>query len=157
MGKIGVSVRFTDMMRIRRALVQDKLSTVARELISRGRHHDNSTLGSPELEIYHRHFNEYRMYKFGDPRRDEVMNHMAEAIGHHFQYNDHHPEHFDNGINDMNLIQLMQFTAAIMSWSEQEQVDIFELLPIIRDKCGMSDQVYQLIQNTITEIKRLGR
>ena len=57
----------------------------------------------------------------------------------------------------MDLIQLMQFTADIMSWSEQEQVDIFEILPMIRDKCGMTDQVYNLICNTITEIKQLGR
>ena len=57
----------------------------------------------------------------------------------------------------MDLIQLMQFTADIMSWSEQEQIDIFEILPMIRDKCGMTDQVYNLIRNTITEIKRLGR
>ena len=157
MGKIGAAVRFTDVMRIRRALVQDKLSTVARELISRGRTHDNSALGSPEIEVYHRFFSEYRKYKIGDPRKDEVFAQMAEAIGHHFQYNDHHPEHFENGINDMDLIQLMQFTADIMSWSEQEQVDIFEILPMIRDKCGMVDQVYNLICNTITEIKRLGR
>ena len=157
MGKIGAAVRFTDVMRIRRALVQDKLSTVARELISRGRTHDNSALGSPEIEVYHRFFLEYQKYKIGDPRKDEVFTQMAEAIGHHFQYNDHHPEHFENGINDMDLIRLMQFTADIMSWSEQEQIDIFEILPMIRDKCGMTDQVYNLICNTITEIKRLGR
>ena len=70
MGKIGAAVRFTDMMRIRRALVQDKLSTVARELISRGRTHDNSALGSPEIEVYHRFFPEYRRDKDWDLRKD---------------------------------------------------------------------------------------
>ena len=119
MGKIGAAVRFTDMMRIRRALVQDKLSTVARELISRGRTHYNSALGSPEIEVYHRFFPEYRQYKIGDPRKDEVFTQMAGAIGHHFRYNDHHPEHFENGINEMDLIQHIQFTAAFLSWTEQ--------------------------------------
>lgn len=32
-------------------------------------------------------------------------------LDHHYQNNDHHPEHFELGINGMNLLQLLEMLA----------------------------------------------
>jgi hypothetical protein len=33
---------------------------------------------------------------------------MAPALKHHYENNRHHPEHFKNNIDDMNLIDLIE-------------------------------------------------
>lgn len=157
MGKIGKSVGLMDVIRVRRALVHDKLNVIGRELFARARNHDNSAMGSPEVEVYRRYFDNYMEFRPGDPRREEVIANMAPAIGHHFLANDHHPEHFDKGLDDMDLIQITHFLADMMSCSEQEQVDIYELLEMARNRYSMSDQMYHILCNSVKKIKELGR
>ena len=39
------------------------------------------------------------------------MTEWEKALEHHYTVNDHHPEHFHNGIHDMDLVQLMEMLA----------------------------------------------
>lgn len=151
------NVTCTDYLYEHRALVHDKLATVSREINTRARRHDQSSLSGTELRIYKEHFDELQKYPIFDPRRDIVLSKMRVAIAYHHEANDHHPEHFTNGIDDMNLLQLMEFVADVMSQSEQNGIDVYEILPLLKDQYDISNQLYQVILNTVAEIRRLGR
>lgn len=140
-----------------RALVHDKMATVSRDINTRARHHDQSSLNGSEFRIYEEHFDELQKYPMFDPRRDAVLKEMRVATMYHHNANDHHPEHFDDGINGMNLIQMIEFVADIMSQSEQNGIDVYEMLPLLKDQYDISSQLYQVILNTVAGIKRLGR
>jgi hypothetical protein len=89
-------------------LVAMFLSEFTRELDARGKAHDASKFESPEKE----------MFEIWKPRLDTLdiqsdeykaaLVGMGDALKHHYAANRHHPEHFENGIAGMNLIDLVE-------------------------------------------------
>lgn len=69
--------------------------------------HDHSKLNEPEKSCYDKYIPELRKYKYGTPEYKEVRARMRdEGLNHHYEMNRHHPEHFENGCEDMNLVDL---------------------------------------------------
>ena len=80
----------------------------AQELTERAHRHDASKLRDPERDTFDEVTPMLRELTYGSPEYEEVRAHMGTALEHHYQHNDHHPEHFKNGVHDMNLIQLLE-------------------------------------------------
>ena len=154
MAKIG-KITFAERMRIRRALVQDKLDAFAKDLNVRGRTHDNSAFGSPEAE-YGRDWYEHPITDTGIPPKDMEEN-FRYYQNHHHLHNDHHPEHFVNGIDDMHLGQILEWRFDERSACEQEQRDIYEMMKLLAVKYNISNQLYGILLNTIREMRYLKR
>lgn len=95
------------------ARVRELLGQVTGELTRRGEVHDASKLVSPEVEV----FDEYTPHlsrpgmEYGSSEYKLLLDEMAPTLRHHYAENDHHPEHFADGVNDMNLIQLVEMLA----------------------------------------------
>jgi hypothetical protein len=70
------------------AEVRGRVLAVAQDLIDRADRHDRSKL-------------EYKAFLGG----------MGEGLSHHYEANDHHPEHFPGGVQDMNLVQVIEMLA----------------------------------------------
>jgi len=92
-------------------IVRSYLLSVAFELILRGDNHDLSKLQEPELAMFNEYTPKLRASTYGSEEYNQFLEQMGFALKHHYQSNDHHPEHFDNGIHDMDLIQLMEMLA----------------------------------------------
>ena len=79
---------------------------------------------------------------------------MKPALDHHYANNSHHPEHFENGVDDMTLIDLVEmladWKAATMRHADG---DIWKSLEIQREKLGLSDQLVKIFANTIPVIE----
>jgi hypothetical protein len=60
-------------------------------------------------------FDEYtpllRDSTYGSDEYKRFLAGMGEGLRHHYAANDHHPEHFPNGIHDMDLVQLIEMLA----------------------------------------------
>ena len=50
---------------------------------------------------------EFQKYPYGSQEYKEVAKKLGPAWSHHCQVNDHHPQHFEDGVRGMNLIQLV--------------------------------------------------
>jgi hypothetical protein len=93
------------------ARVQELLKQVRVELAERAVRHDKSKLVEPELSAFDHATPLLAAAKYGTPEYDEAKAALGPALEAHYRANDHHPEHFPRGIEDMDLIQLIEMLA----------------------------------------------
>lgn len=81
------------------------------ELSKRAIDHDKSKLESPEKEIFEVYTSKLKGTTYGSEKYNQYLKEMKPALDHHYAENRHHPEHFKNGVDDMNLIDLFEMAA----------------------------------------------
>ena len=92
-------------------VVTQSLTDLALKLIDRAQGHDKSKLVEPELSVFDKVTPRLAKLTYGSPEYKESLKEMGSALTHHHMNNRHHPEHFENGIKDMNLIDKIEMIA----------------------------------------------
>jgi hypothetical protein len=115
--------------------------------------HDMSKLQEPEKSLYDEFTPLLRGLTYGSDEYKETLKAMGPALQHHYEVNSHHPEHFDNGINGMTLVDLIEMLA---DWKaagmRHANGNMTRSLEINRERFGISDQLYEILQNTVKEL-----
>lgn len=123
-------------------LVTDKLTT-------RGVEHDRLKLESPEVEIFTEYTPKLAKSTYGSEEYTTFLKEMNSALEHHYANYRHHPEHFDKGINDMNLIDLVEM---ICDWKaatlRHNDGNLLKSVEVNAKRFGMDDQLKQIFINT---------
>jgi Family of unknown function (DUF5662) len=137
------------------ALVQKLLLSAQIELSRRIVTHDQSKLHSPEWEMYREVTHKLESLTYGSIEYEALRTEMlGGALGHHFAHNRHHPEHFENGIDGMNLFDVLEM---LIDWmavtSRRADGDIAKSFEINRARFGISPQLEQIMMNTVPWIK----
>jgi hypothetical protein len=77
---------------------------------------------------------------------------MNVALDHHYKNNPHHPEHHENGIQGMTLVDLLEmicdWKAASMRHSDG---NIVESIKCNKDRFGYSSELEQILLNTVNK------
>ena|SRR5260221_9161555 len=128
------------------------LQMVANALFRRAAIHDNSKFMPEEYEPYDKAFPELQKYAFGTKELQAVYDKIRPALQHHFAFNDHHVEHFEHGVNDMTLIQLIEMVCDWLAASERSKTSIEMGLEINKEKYGIDDQTFAIILNTARQL-----
>lgn len=132
--------------------VRGYLSQMVALLMERAQEHDQSKLVSPEVEA----FNEavpLSELEYGSEEYEKSKESLAPALTHHYAKNSHHPEHYEDGINDMTLVDLVEMVCDWKASTErQNDGNIRMSLTKNRDKYKISIQLYQIIENTIKSL-----
>ena len=89
-------------------LVRKFIRFVTDELTTRGVKHDALKLQTPEVEIFAKQNSKLKTLEYDSPEYRENLAALQTALDHHYANYRHHPEHFKDGINDMNLIDLVE-------------------------------------------------
>ena len=131
------------------------LTKIAKDMISRGKIHDNSKFKSPERDIYEMNHDKLSQARFGTEEYKKIQDEMSIAVNHHYQVNDHHPEHFQNGIVDMNLIQIQEMLADILAVSMTKGTDVIKFLPDFMREKDIPENYYTILRNTLEYMKGL--
>lgn len=79
----------------------------------RAEHHDKSKLKSPEKEAFDIFSPKLAVTEYMSEEYKAQLEGMKPALKHHYEHNDHHPEHFAGGVMEMNL---MQITEMLCDW-----------------------------------------
>lgn len=125
------------------------LRDIATELVVRANMHDRSKMEPEEREIYKRVTPEFANVQYGTPEYEAVKAKLGPALDHHYQHNDHHPEHFENGIAQMDLMQLAEMTVdRYAAWKRNPTISLMESLEIMRKQYGVQSQLFAIIVNT---------
>ena len=131
-------------------LVNLQLTKVVQELIMKKRFHDESKLESPEKEIFDIVTPKLKNMTYGSQEYKKSLEEMGEALDHHYLFNRHHPEHFPQGIEGMNLMDLLEMVCDWKSATMRHaDGDIQKSLVINKERFGISDQLIQIISNTV--------
>jgi hypothetical protein len=130
--------------------VMKQLAFVQQELMKRQFTHDRSKLDSPEVEMFTEMTSKLKGLTYGSEEYKQSLKDLGPALGHHYSKNRHHAEHFENGINDMNLIDLIEMVCDWRS-SVKRHADgcIYKSLEINKERFNISDQLYSVIRNTV--------
>jgi hypothetical protein len=129
--------------------VAENMQIAANDLFRRAAVHDNSKFSPEEFELYDQLFPELQKYTYGSPELKAVYTQLGPALTHHLKVNRHHPEYYENGINEMNLIDVLEMVCDWMAASKRSQTGIDRGLEINKERYGISDQLFEIIKNTV--------
>lgn len=126
------------------------ISSIIRDLLSRGILHDNSKLESPEVEIFAEYTPKLAKSTYGSDEYKGFLKEMGVALEHHYKNNRHHPEYFDNGLKGMNLVDLVEM---LCDWKaatlRHNDGDILKSIELNQKRFGYTDELKQIFINTV--------
>lgn len=160
---------------------------VIENLKKRYKDHDQSKLFSPEKKVFDEYTPKLKHSTYGTEEYTRFLKGMDEALSHHYENNDHHPEHVkhlycphcetswyideeenlkgvcplcavDNlfitgDLSSMSLLSLMEM---ITDWKvatlRHDDGDIVKSLTITQERFGYSDDIRNILYNTIKEM-----
>ncbi len=125
------------------------------EIIRRGNTHDSSKLTSPEKEYFDESTDKLAKLHYDSPEYKKSLADIKPAIDHHYANNSHHPQHYANGINDMDLFDVIEM---LIDWkaSGERQLDgnILVSLEKNKERFGIDNQLYKILKNTVERYYR---
>lgn len=125
------------------------LHKVAAELLSRADEHDQSKLASPEVEMFTEMTSKLADCVYGSEEYNEFRKKLDPVLQHHYANNRHHPEHFKNGVNDMNLVDLIEMLCDWKASSTRHNTgNIRKSIEINAPRFGINQQLVSILENT---------
>ena len=117
--------------------------------------HDDSKLYWPEVEYFDKYTPILNGLSYGSPEYKESLAKLKPALDHHYANNTHHPEHYKNGINGMDLFDLVELLADWKASSHrQNDGNLICSLVKNKEKYGISDQLFEILENTVERYLR---
>ncbi len=119
------------------------------ELLKRAELHDQSKLDRPEVEAFTRLTPKLATCTYGSEEYEGYRKELGAALEHHYAKNSHHPEHFKNGIDDMNLVDILELFCDWKAASARHNDG--NILKSIEKNAGrfhMSPQLVRIFENT---------
>ena len=141
------ATNFATMRHIER--VRNLLNLFVKDLLRRAEEHDQSKLESPEVEMFTDFTPKLAASTYGSEEYEGFRKAMGAALSHHYARNPHHPEHHKDGINDMNLLDIMEMFADWKAAGERHNDgNILKSIEKNAGRFGISQQLTRILENT---------
>lgn len=119
------------------------------KLDMRGVKHDASKLESPEVELFAELTPQLASLTYGSDEYQASLDALKPALDHHYASNRHHPEHFNNGINDMTLIDIIEmFCDWKASTLRHNDGNLLKSIELNAERFNMDGQLKAILINT---------
>ncbi len=119
------------------------------KLTTRGVEHDRLKLESPEVEIFTEYTPKLSSATYGSDEYNGFLKGMDIALQHHYANYRHHPEHFSKGINDMNLVDIVEMLCDWKAASmRQHDGNLLKSIETNAQRFGYNGQLKQIFINT---------
>lgn len=129
--------------------VGELMTQPIRELVDRSVCHDRSKTEDPELAVFNEYTPKLRNSTYGSEEYKGYLEAMGEGLRHHYAHNRHHPEHFDQGVAGMTLVDLVEMLADWRAATERhDDGSMDRSLKIQQERFGISDQLDAVLWNT---------
>jgi len=129
--------------------VRNLLNRCVTELLRRAELHDQSKLESPEVEAFTEYTPKLADCTYGSVEYKSYLDAIKPALDHHYANNRHHPEHHKNGVDDMNLLDVVEMLCDWKAASERHNDgSIRKSIEVNTDRFGLSPQMVRILQNT---------
>lgn len=111
--------------------------------------HDKTKLESPEVEVFAEYTPKLATCSYNSEEYKKNLEEMQVALNHHYAKNRHHPEHFQKGVLDMNLIDILEMFCDWKASSERHHDgNLLKSIEINAQRFGYDDQIKQILINT---------
>ena len=126
------------------------LSVFALQLGWRGIIHDYSKFSKIEAEGFGEELPKLRESSYGESNYQELLEQTKPILDHHYIYNRHHPEHFQHGYTEMNLIDIVEM---LCDWQasvkKHQDGNIIKSIAYCQQRFGMSEDIVKILLNTV--------
>lgn len=127
--------------------VSQYLSRFASILLERGIVHDASKLGPIEKPHFDRETAKLKNLVYGTPEYMKSLERLQVALRHHYAANSHHPEHYQNGVNGMTLVDLVEMLCDWKAASERNKGNKLRLKTSF-ERFNIDPQLAEILTNT---------
>lgn len=112
--------------------------------------HDRSKLAPPEVETFTEYTPKLAESTYGSDEYKGYLAEMLPALNHHYEANRHHPEHHVAGIDDMNLVDIVEmFIDWAAACKRHDDGDLVKSITINQSRFNMSPQLCRIFENTV--------
>ena len=133
--------------------VQELLSEAINNFCKRMIAHDISKTQEPEKPIFDEMTSKLKSSTYGSPEYNGFLKHMKVALDHHYANNSHHPEHYENGIKDMSLFDIMEMLIDWKAATERHaDGDLRKSIEINQERFGYGDELKSILIATAVEM-----
>jgi len=133
-------------------MVLKYLNIFIQDLIKRSEEHDNSKFSEDEFLDVIAAGEDLRKCEFGTPEYKQVCEKWKFAFSKHHKKNRHHPEFFQNGIEGMTLIDLLEMLADWKSASLRTDRggigDIKKSIKVGAERYNIPPALIKILENT---------
>lgn len=118
--------------------------------LKRSEEHDQSKLNSPEVELFTEYTPKLSKSEYNSPEYQEFLRNLKPALDHHYGRNRHHPENHKNGVDDMNIIDLLEMLCDWKAASERHNTgNLKKSIEINANRFNLSPQLVKIFENSI--------
>jgi len=139
-------------IKLHKERVKSKMNIFIADLCNRAVKHDDSKLEPPEINGFEEMDREPR-YKYGTSEYFDKMHRYEWIFKHHYKINRHHPDHFPNKINDMTLVDLIEFLCDIFSY-KKDNISLSAAKDLVEEhirRFNISEDLSTILKNTVYE------
>ena len=127
------------------------LGDAAIEFVKRGQRHDLSKLEPVEMEPLQRmqdliDAEGQAPYGSDEYKRRTAM--LGDMTKHHYAANSHHPEHYENGVDGMDLYDVLEMVLDWKAASERGEESVVNISASVA-RFNISPQLESIIRNTV--------
>jgi hypothetical protein len=123
---------------------------IINELVSRKVLHDKTKLENPEISYYTEWTPKLRASTYNSDEYKDFLKQLKPALDHHYKHNRHHPEHYDKGIEGMNLVDIVEM---LCDWKaatlRHADGSLQRSIEVNRERFNISPQLESIFKNTI--------
>jgi hypothetical protein len=134
-------------------IVHRLLMDFAFEILKRGASHDSSKFTEDELPGFTEYAPKLKETTYGSPEYKQFLTELKPTLDHHYANNRHHPEHFENGIRGMTLVDLVEM---LFDWwaSTQRHADgdIMRSIELNEKRFNIPPELSDIFRNTINSV-----
>lgn len=133
--------------------IQDLIFIINRKLNSLAEKHDLDKLQEPIATIYSEIIPRYTNLVYGTEEFESYLETLNKATN-HYNKNEHHPEHFKNGINGMNLLNIIEMFCDWYSASIRDGGNIYKSISVNKKRFDISNQLEDIFLNTANFLEK---
>lgn len=119
------------------------------KLTDRGEKHDASKLSDEELPYFAEHTEKLSEIEYNSPEYKAELEALRPALEHHYNNNRHHPEYHKDGIDNMNLVDILEM---LCDWKascpRQKNGNLLKSIEINAERFHIDKQLLQILINT---------
>jgi hypothetical protein len=134
--------------------VAEFMCQITNNLEIRAKVHDQSKLQSPEKEAFDVLTPKLKDLTYGSDEYRAALREMKPAIRHHYEANSHHPEHYQEGVLGMSLMDVIEMLAdwAAAGQRQQPPNSINSAIAHNAQRFDIPPYVVQILYNTVKEL-----
>jgi len=130
--------------------VRNFINKLVTKLLKRGELHDQTKLSSPEIDLFTEYTPKLSACTYGSDEYNQFLEGLKPALDHHYAKNRHHPEHHADGINSMNILDILEM---FCDWKaatlRHDDGNIKKSIEHNAKRFNMDHQLTQILMNSI--------